>query len=148
MAYRCREIKRNIQYWFETSQTPLKIRSKVSKPWNSSHKMWEFCVAEQSVGWNFFLTPFRIIIPQMIKQKERNYISFLSFRLSSPQWGMASSFTTFLDHTDTPRSVGLLWTSDQLIAMTSDNTKKFTTDRHPSPPPPGNLTHNLSRRTA
>ena len=34
---------------------------------------------------------------------------------------MTSSFLRFLDHThsDAPQSVGLLWTSDQLVAETS-----------------------------
>ena len=43
-----------------------------------------------------------------------------------PQWAMASSFT--------PQSVGLLWTSDQLIAETS--TLQHTTlaiDKHQCP---------------
>jgi hypothetical protein len=36
---------------------------------------------------------------------------------------------------DTPHSVGLLWTSDQLVAETS--TSQHTTDRHPPMPPAG-----------
>ena len=38
-----------------------------------------------------------------------------------PTWVMASSFLRFLDHThnDAPQSVGLPWTSDQLVAETS-----------------------------
>jgi hypothetical protein len=36
---------------------------------------------------------------------------------NSPQWARASSFTRFL--IDAPQSVGLLWTSDQLVAETS-----------------------------
>ena len=42
------------------------------------------------------------------------------FLRDSPQWAMTSSFTRFLDHTqDAPQFVGLLWTSDQLVAETS-----------------------------
>ena len=47
---------------------------------------------------------------------------------------MGSSFTRFLDHIqlDTPQSVGLLWTSDQLVAETSTRQHTtLTTDRHP-----------------
>jgi hypothetical protein len=49
---------------------------------------------------------------------------------------MASSFTRFLDHTpnDMPQSVGLIWTSDQLIAETSTwQHTTHTTDKHPCP---------------
>ena len=54
----------------------------------------------------------------------------------SPTGVMASSFTKFLyyTHNDTPQSVGLLWTSDQLVAETStwkDTT--LTTDIYMSP---------------
>jgi len=41
------------------------------------------------------------------------------FVATAPQWSRASSFTSFLDHNDAPQSVGLLWTSDQLVAETS-----------------------------
>jgi len=43
------------------------------------------------------------------------------FWRNSPQWARASSFLMFLDHThnDAPQSVGLLWSSDQLVAETS-----------------------------
>jgi len=36
----------------------------------------------------------------------------------APTWAMSSSCLRFVDHThnDTPQLVGLLWTSDQLIA--------------------------------
>jgi hypothetical protein len=38
-------------------------------------------------------------------------------------------------HSDTPHSVGLLWTSDQLVAETSTwQHTTFTTDRHPFEP--------------
>jgi len=49
-----------------------------------------------------------------------------------PQWARASSFTRFLDHA--PQSVGLLWTSDQLVAETStwQNTT-LTTEEHQCP---------------
>jgi len=49
-----------------------------------------------------------------------NLCSFCFWR-NSPQWTSASSFTRFLDHTQrrTTQAVGLLWTSDQLVAETS-----------------------------
>ena len=44
---------------------------------------------------------------------------FFLFGASAPQWARASSFTRFLDHKDTSQSLGLLWTSDKLVAETS-----------------------------
>ena len=50
-----------------------------------------------------------------------------------PTWDRAYLFTRFLDHThnDAPQRVGLLWTSDQLVAEIS--TWQHTTDIHPWP---------------
>ena len=48
----------------------------------------------------------------------------------------ASSFLRFLDHihNNVPQSVGLLWTSDQLVAETSTWLHTtLTTDKHPCP---------------
>jgi hypothetical protein len=44
-------------------------------------------------------------------------------------------------HSDTPHTVGLLWTSDQPDAETStwQHTKLTTIDRHPRPRPDSNL---------
>ena len=54
---------------------------------------------------------------------------------NSPQWAMTLSFTGILDpHNDAPQSIGLLWTSDQLVAETSTwQHTTLTTDRHPCP---------------
>ena len=53
----------------------------------------------------------------------------LSFSATAPQWARASSFTRVLiTHNDAPQSVGLLWTSDQLVAQTS--TWQHTTNIH------------------
>ena len=50
-------------------------------------------------------------------------------------------------HNDAPQSVGLLWTSDQLVAETSTwQHTTLTTDKHPCPD--GIRTHDLSRRAA
>ena len=54
----------------------------------------------------------------------------------SPQCARASSFTRFLEHThsDLPYSVGLLWTSDQLVTETSTwQQLTLTTDGKPCP---------------
>jgi len=52
-----------------------------------------------------------------------------------------------ITHNDVPQSVGLLWTSDQLVAEASTwQHTTFTTDRNPYPG--GIRTHNLSRRAA
>jgi hypothetical protein len=75
-------------------------------------------------------------------------IFFVRFWRDSPQWARASLFTRFLDHTynDAPQSVGLLWTSDQLVAETSTwQHTTLTTDIHA---PGGIRTHNLNRRAA
>ena len=52
---------------------------------------------------------------------------------------MASSFLRFLDHThDAPQSVGLLWTSDQLVAETCTfQHTTLTTDNNTSMSPVG-----------
>jgi len=51
-----------------------------------------------------------------------------------------------ITHIDTPQSVGLLWTSDRLVAETSTwQQTTLTTDIHA---PGGIRTHNLSRRAA
>jgi len=66
-----------------------------------------------------------------------------------PTRTMASSFMRFLDHTqnDTSQSVGLLWTSDQLVAETSTwQHTTLTTDRHPCPC--GIRTRDLSKQEA
>jgi hypothetical protein len=66
--------------------------------------------------------------------------------LCSPARAMASSFTRLLDHTKR-QSVGLLWTSDQLVAETSTwQHTAHTTDKHPCPG--GIRTHDRSRRAA
>ena len=50
-------------------------------------------------------------------------------------------------HSDTPQSIGLLWTSDQLVAETSTcQHTTLTTDRHPYSD--GIRTHNVRRRAA
>jgi hypothetical protein len=52
-----------------------------------------------------------------------------------------------ITHKDTPQSVGLLWTSDQLVAETSTwQHTTLTTDRHPSLQWDSN--HNIRRRAA
>jgi len=89
--------------------------------------------------WNFVRRP--------CHKETRNFRLSLLFSIivcfwrDSPQWARASSFTRFLDHT--PQTVGLLWTSDQLVAETY--TSQHTTDIHASS---GIRTHNLSRRAA
>jgi len=50
-------------------------------------------------------------------------------------------------HNDVPHSIGLLWTSDQLVAETSTwQHITLTTDKHPCPG--GIRTHDLRRRAA
>jgi len=47
------------------------------------------------------------------------FVNFFLWRYG-PTQATAASFLRFLDHTnDSPQSVGLLWTSDQLVAQTS-----------------------------
>ena len=71
---------------------------------------------------------------------------FLAHQL--PSKAMTSSFTRFLDHThsDASQSIGLLWTSDQLVPENSTwQHTTLTTDIHA---PGGIRTHNLSSRAA
>ena len=76
------------------------------------------------------------------------YIFFFLWHYGSAQ-AMASSFLGFLIiNNDTPQSVGLLWTSDQLVTETSTwqhTTLTTTTNIHAHD---GIWTHNLSRWAA
>jgi len=57
------------------------------------------------------------------------------FWRDSPPPPRASSFTIFLDHNDAPQSVGLFYTSDQLVAETSTwQHAQNTTDKRPCLP--------------
>jgi hypothetical protein len=56
---------------------------------------------------------------------------------------------TSRSHSDTPYSAGLIWTSDQPDAETSTlQSKTFTTDKHPCPPPGGIRNRNTRKRAA
>jgi hypothetical protein len=73
---------------------------------------------------HFYSSPY----PTIIK-----FVCLFVFWRDSFQWVMASSFTRFLDHTQrhTPQPLGLLRTSDQLVAETSTwQHTTLTTDRH------------------
>jgi hypothetical protein len=52
----------------------------------------------------------------------------------------------WITHNEAPQSVGLFWTSDQLIAQTSTDNTQHSQDRHPCPLLGGIRTRNLSRR--
>jgi len=70
----------------------------------------------------------------MIVEATSLYIYFFLLWRCDPTRVMASSFLKFLDHThnDAPKSVRLLWTSDQLVAETSTwQHTTLTTDKHP-----------------
>jgi hypothetical protein len=71
--------------------------------------------------------------------------------LDSPVWAWASSFRrgfTITQISDTPQSVGLLWTRDQPVAETStwQQHTTLTRDRHPCPR--WIRTHDPSKRAA
>jgi hypothetical protein len=73
------------------------------------------------------------------------YLYYYYLWLCSPARAIASSSTRFLDHNDAPRSVGFLWTSDQLFAENSTcQYTTHTTDKHPATG--GIRTHDRSRR--
>jgi hypothetical protein len=55
----------------------------------------------------------------MMMMMKKVLLLFVCFWRNSPQWAVASSFTRFLDHTQRHTTVGILWTSDQLVAETS-----------------------------
>jgi hypothetical protein len=78
----------------------------------------------------------------LVEQKVINFFFFCFFvfvlvRLDSLIWAWASSFRWgfMVTHIwDTPQSVGLLWTRDQLVAETSTwQHTTLTRDRHPCP---------------
>ena len=75
-------------------------------------------------------------------------VRFLLCGAAAQRWPWPPhSCGSYITNNDTPHSVGLLWTSDQLVAVTS--TRKHTTlrtDKHPCPS--GIRTHILSRRAA
>jgi len=52
---------------------------------------------------------------------KRQFVCLFVFGATAPQWAMTSSFTRFfyITRNNAPQSVGLLWTSDQLVAETS-----------------------------
>jgi hypothetical protein len=77
-------------------------------------------------------------------------ILFVCFCRESPQWFRASSFTSFLDHTQRRTTVGRTpldeWSARRTdLYLTTHNTHNRQTDIHA---PGGSLTHNLSRRAA
>ena len=56
----------------------------------------------------------------ILKERPFYTVMFFSVWRNSPTRARAASSLKFLDHThDTPQSVGLLWTSDRLVAETS-----------------------------
>ena len=68
--------------------------------------------------------------------KPRLFFFFLSFGKTAPPPhgpGPPHSRGISITHNDTPQSAGFLWTSDQLVALTTHNTH----NRHPSMPPVG-----------
>jgi len=63
---------------------------------------------------------------------------FVWFWRNTPQWARAASCTWFLDqHNDAAQSVGLLWTSDQLVAETYSLTTHDSHNRETSMWPVG-----------
>ena len=71
------------------------------------------------------------------------------FWRNSPHWAKVYSFTRFLHHTnDAPQSVGLLWTSDQLVAETSTWQHSQHSQQTNIHAPAGIRTNDLSRRAA
>jgi len=63
------------------------------------------------------------------------YSIFVCFSRDSPQWARASSFTSFLDHTQHTTVGRTPLEDDQSVAETSTwQHTTLTTDRHPCPP--------------
>jgi len=61
-------------------------------------------------------------------------ISFFFIWWTHSQWAEASSLIheVSISHSDTPHSVGLFWSSDQLVSETSTSQHTtLTTDQHP-----------------
>jgi hypothetical protein len=68
----------------------------------------------------------------------------------SADYGLLGSGGSLITHNDAPQSVGLLWTSDQLVAETStwQHTTHTTDNRLNIHAPGGIRTHDRSRRAA
>jgi hypothetical protein len=66
---------------------------------------------------------------------DRPSLTYVCFWRDSPQWARAFSFTrALITNKQAPHSVGLLWTSDELVAETSTwQHRTLTTDKHPWP---------------
>jgi len=109
----------------------------------SSNHSHNICLSNQSEK-HQLLRKFKLILHRCARLW--SFLFLFLFWRNSPQWGTASSFTWFLNHTNThtqnnnnnnnnnntPHSVGLLYSSDQLVAETSTWLHTtLTTDRHP-----------------
>ena len=73
----------------------------------------------------------------LVSSMNYNHVAGFFFFLwcNSPAWARAALFLRFLDHSDTPQWVGLLWTRDRPVADISTwQHITFTRDRHPCPP--------------
>jgi hypothetical protein len=73
-----------------------------------------------------------------------NFFLFSPVLQPRASYGLLVPRGFLITHNDAPQSVGLLWTSDQLVAETS--TWQHTTDQHPCPG--GIRTHDRSRWAA
>ena len=82
-------------------------REKMERVGDRQGQMERYCSTGQS--------PQRAVAPT---EEEEEYYFLLC--ATAPQWAMASSFTRFSrSHSDTPHSIGLVWTSDQLVEETA-----------------------------
>jgi len=101
-----------------------------------------FCISETNVS-SHLPRVNKAILPHRIGQ---NYLRYYNCYDSTAVQNLGLLlFRVRGSHSDTPYSIGLLWTSDRLVAETS--TWKHTTfTRHRHPRPGGIRTHNPSKR--
>jgi hypothetical protein len=98
---------------------------------------------------------FNLCVWPWVVQNSENFIAFLALRIvklifvalrPNADHGLLILEVFYITHNDAPQSVGLLWTSDQLVAETS--TIQHTTFKTNIHTPGGIQTHDLSGRAA
>ena len=140
---------RSLTYYLRTYNYILILYSQILENLQNKVTSLFIIVFFRNAQWNlhlrFLQSTFSMIIyiyvfTSPVNISLRTVLSFLEFfflRLDSPIRAWASSFRRGFMVTqilDTPQSVGLLWTRDQLVAETSTwQHTTLTRDRHPCP---------------
>ena len=130
-------ILNNLKFGYNLNQNP--------KKWihflNWLHLSWCIHIWKNQ----YIASTYKVLESLKAQHKIRFFFFILARQPPSGPWPPHSR-GFYITHNDAPQSVGLLWTSDWLVAETSDNTQHSQqTDIHA---PGGIWTHNLSRQAA